>query len=78
MKSLIDLCNSAEISDNFLIVGSSSVNCGISVIDLAETAVKAVSGHSWNQSIDVPDKIDGNFLALTLKVSPTGDIHRIK
>jgi len=40
-----------------------------------ETDIRASSGHSWNQSMDVQLTTPGNFLPLTLNVLPTGEKH---
>ncbi len=45
--------------------------------NLKATSIKASLGHGWNQSIEVELIIPGNFLALTLITSPTGEKHRI-
>lgn len=46
--------------------------------NLADTSIKASSGHSWNQSIEVLLIRAGNILALYLKASPTGEKQRDK
>ena len=43
----------------------------------ALTDTSASSGHSWNQSMEVQLTTAGNFLALTLRVEPTGEKHRM-
>lgn len=45
--------------------------------NLDATSIKASLGHGWNQSTEVELIIPGNFLALTLIVSPTGEKHKI-
>ena len=44
-----------------------------SFMNLMETDIRASSGHSWNQSMQVQLTIAGNFLPLILKVLPTGE-----
>ena len=53
----------------------SEVGSSISSRNLPATPIKASLGHSWNQSIEVQLIIPGNLLALTLKISPTGEKH---
>jgi len=42
-------------------------------VNFRATDKRAVRGHGWNQSITVQFTIAGNFLALCLKFSPTGE-----
>jgi len=49
----------------------------MSAINLFATSIKAYLGQLGNQSREVQFIKDGNFLHLTLRVSPTGLIHRI-
>ena len=56
----------------------SSLGSSTSAKNLEATSIKAFLGHSWNQSIEVQLMIPGNFLALNLKASPTGEKQRAK
>ncbi len=58
----------------FLILSSGN---SISAMNLFATSIKASFGQLGNQSKDVQLINDGNFLHLTLNVSPTGLIHKI-
>lgn len=43
--------------------------------NLADTELRASTGHSWNQSIEVQFVTAGNFRLLTLSADPTGEKH---
>jgi len=57
---------------------SSSFGKSISARNLEATLINASLGHSWNQSIEVQLMTPGNFLALNLNASPTGEKQRPK
>ena len=44
--------------------------------NLADTEIKASSGHSWNQLILVQLVKAGNFLLRMRRVAPTGEKHK--
>ena len=46
-----------------------------SLMNLIDTDMRASSGHSWNQSMQVQLMMAGNFLPRTLRVLPTGEKH---
>jgi hypothetical protein len=76
LASLIEVWTSAIWRAIELLI--SSVGNSISFKNLLATSIRAFFGHSWNQSIEVQLIIPGNFLALNLKASPTGEKHRAK
>ena len=55
---------------------NSSVSSSAYCRNLLATSIKASLGQGWNQSMDVELIIPGNFLALILIRSPTGEKHK--
>ena len=76
LASAIERCTSAMCCPTDSLI--SGVGKSISDKNLAATSTRAFLGQSWNQSMDVQLIIPGNFLALNLKASPTGEKQRAK